>query len=344
MNSVERVMAALDNKQPDRVPIMELTIDPKVIEALYPGDDIFDFVEDMELDVVPFGITTDDRPKEWVDPENRIFRDRWGGLQRMTTEVLPIMCEPPRIETDRDLAEYEPPDGNDEYFIKQAREVVKRFKSEKAICFVGEAVFAPQQYLRAGLENLMIDFATRPEFVQTLAQVGVDYHVELYRRLIDEGVEIVLLGDDYAWKQGPFMSPEHFERYILPGFSTVVEEIKQAGGRVIKHSDGYLWKILDSIVGTGIDALGPLEPLPGMELDRIKSHYDNSVCVVGNVEVDLLCRGSVEDVVAATRHLLKTASVGGGHILSSGNSIISAVNPDNYRAMVETALAEGQYN
>ncbi len=344
MNSPERVFAALQGKQPDRVPLMEIIIDQKVVDALFPGCDRFDAVERLGLDAVCFGITTDSREVEWVDPENRIFRDKWGGLQRVTTEVIPISCEPPRIQDEADLLDYQPPSGNDEYFINQAREVVGRFKGKQAICFVGEAVFAVSQYLRAGLQNLMIDYGTRPEFVEKLAKIGADYYVELYRRLVAEGVEIVLLGDDYAWKNGPFMSPAHFERFILPGLRTVVREIKRAGAYVIKHTDGDIRKIMDMIVGTGVDALGPLEPLPGMELDGIKARYDGNICVMGNVDVDLLCRGSVDDVVAATKHLLQTASVGGGHIMSSGNSIISAVNPENYMAMVETTREFGVYS
>ena len=344
MTSPERVFTALQGQQPDRVPIMELTVDPNVIEAMFPGADLFDFIELMDLDVVPCGIMIDRRPVEWVDREKRIFRDKWGALQRFTTEVMPIPWEPARIETDQDLETYVGPDGNDRYFLEMVRQVVARFKGEKAICFVGEEVFAPSIYLRAGHENLLIDYATRPEFVKKLARIGVEYHVELYRRLIAEGVEIILLGDDYAWKMGPFMSPKHFAEYILPGLTTVVQECRRAGAYVIKHTDGDLWKILDMIVAAGVNALGPLEPLPTMDLARIKAHYHGQIGVVGNVDVDLLCRGTREQVIAAVKHLLETASVGGGHIMSSGNSIISAVNPDNYRAMVETTKELGVYS
>lgn len=343
MISPERVFIALQGQQPDRVPLMELTIDPAIINALCPGGDIFDFIEHMDLDVVPVGIMMDRRTVEWVDTEKRIFRDKWGGLQRLTTEVMPIPWEPARIQTDADLDSYVGPDGNDEYFLNMARQCVARFKDKKAICFVGEGVFAPSQYLRAGLENLLIDYATRPDFVKRLAKIGVEYHVELYRRLIAEGVEIILLGDDYAWKMGPFMSPQHFAEYILPGFTTIVQECRRAGAYVIKHTDGDLWKILDMIVGAGVNALGPLEPLPSMDLARIKAHYNGRIGVVGNVDVDLLCRGTVEQVTATTRHLLDTASAGGGHIMSSGNSIISAVKPENYQALVETTKRYGVY-
>jgi uroporphyrinogen decarboxylase len=67
------------------------------------------------------------------------------------------------------------------------------------------------------------------------------------------------------------------------------------------------------------------------------------VCVVGNLDVDLLCRGSAEQVRQSTRDLIHRVSPGGGHILSSGNSITSAVQPENFRVMVETAREFGRY-
>jgi uroporphyrinogen decarboxylase len=343
MTSPERVFAVLDGKLPDRVPLMELIVDPVVVEALFPGATWWDFVELMDLDVVTCGIMMDRRSVEWVDEEQRLFRDKWGALQRFTSEVMPVPWPPARIETEADLEAYVGPDGNDQYFIDMARRCVQRFQGKKAVCFIGEEVFAVPQYLRAGLEHLLLDFALRPELAKRLTRISVEYYVELYRRVIAEGVEIILLGDDYAWKMGPFMSPAHFAEFILPGFTTVVQEIKRAGAHVIKHTDGDIRKLVDMFVEAGVDALGPLEPVPDMPLDALKRHLDGKAALVGNVEVDLLCRGTVDEVVAATRHLLRTVSPGGGHIMSSGNSIISAVRPENYRALVETTKAEGGY-
>jgi len=343
MTSPERVFTTLEGRQADRVPIMELTIDPGIVRKILPQGDIFDLIEHLDLDVVPIGIMMDRRPVEWVDLKQKIFRDKWGALQRLTTEVMPIPWHPACIETDEDLEAYVGPSGNDEYFIEMARKAVARFKGKRAICFVGEEVFAVQQYLRGGMQNLMIDYATRPEFVKKLARVGVEYYIELYRRLIAEGVEIILLGDDYAWKMGSFMSPKHFEEYILPGFTQVVQECRRLGAYVIKHTDGDIWGIMDMMAGAGLHGFGPLEALPSMDLVAIKQHFGGKLAVMGNVDVDLLCRGTVDDVVAATKHLLNTASVGGGHIMSSGNSIISAVKPENYLAMVETTKRYGVY-
>jgi uroporphyrinogen decarboxylase len=188
----------------------------------------------------------------------------------------------------------------------------------------------------------MMDYLLQPELAKKLARIGVDYHVELYRRLLAEGVEIIALGDDYAGKTGPYMSPAHFGEFILPGLKTVVQDIKDRGGYVIKHTDGNIWPIMDMLITTGLDMLGPLEPAY-MALDEVRRYSNMKVGVVGNVDVDLLARGSVEQVVSTTKEQLKRISPLGGHFLASGNSITSFVNGENFMAMIKTVQEFGRY-
>jgi uroporphyrinogen decarboxylase len=139
------------------------------------------------------------------------------------------------------------------------------------------------------------------------------------------------------------MSPAQFEDIILPCDAAVVAAVKGAGGYCIKHIDGDVRKIMDQLVGTGLDCLGPLEPVPGMELDRILARYPGRICVMGNVSVDLLSSGTREQVIDETQRLLATVSARGPHIMSSGNTIASSVKPENFLAMVETTKRYGTY-
>ena len=59
--------------------------------------------------------------------------------------------------------------------------------------------------------------------------------------------------------------------------------------------------------------------------------------------MDVLSRGTEEQVAAATKRLLATVSAKGPHILSSGNTISSSVKPENFLAMVTTAKELGVY-
>lgn len=64
---------------------------------------------------------------------------------------------------------------------------------------------------------------------------------------------------------------------------------------------------------------------------------------MGNVEVDVLIRGTVDEVIAATKDCLRKVSPGGRHIISSGNTITSDVQPENLTAMIETVHKFGRY-
>jgi len=340
MTSKERVFAALEGRMPDRVSTMEMVVDQKVIQAIHPGVSYYDFIEEIGFDVVCVGMSTDTSKIEWINEDKKIFKGKWGETRAFTTEVKAVPIPPYPIQTEDDLKSYTPPDPNDPGALGDLREVVKRFKGKKAIAWVGGGVFAPQQYLR-GVEELLMDYALNPQLVKKLAKIGEEYYIELHRRVIKEGVDIVILGDDYAGKTGPMMSPAHFESFIFPGLTAIVKEIKKADTYCIKHTDGNIWKIIDMIIKTGVDAIGPVEIGAGMELDKIKEKYD--ICVVGNVDIDLLSRGTVEEVIEATKECIKKGASRGGHILSSANSIISAVNPDNFLAMVNTAKEFGNY-
>ena len=345
MTSPERINAVLRGEIPDRVPIAELSVDHKVIEALYPGLSYYAFIEQSgyyDAVCTYAGIVP---PKiNWVDKSKKIFQDKWGALQQFTEEAIPFVVPPVRIESESDLASYTPPDPDDPDIINTVREMVKRFKGKKALVFVGEGVFAPSQYLRGGLENLFIDYKLNPSLVKKLAKLVEEYQVELYRSVIKEGIEIVMLGDDYAGNSGPFMSPADFERFILPGFRTIVREIKNAGAYCIKHTDGDIRKILDMILETGVDCLGPLQETGGMTLAQIKQQYPDKVSVMGSVSVDLLIRGSTEEVRQATKKCIAEVSPGGRHILSSANTISSSVKPENLKMMINTALECGRYS
>jgi uroporphyrinogen decarboxylase len=54
--------------------------------------------------------------------------------------------------------------------------------------------------------------------------------------------------------------------------------------------------------------------------------------------------GTPDEVIEATKEVLRKGMPGGGFILSSSNSIHSAVKPENYLAMLQTLRKYGRYS
>ena len=338
MTGLERMLTALQREQPDRVPLWELLIDRPVIEGLCGDVSREDFVERMDLD----GITVfTNSKKKWLDSET--YENEWGIIWRVGADGLAYPLEGP-IKSEKDLDGYQIPDPDAEYRYESVREAVKRFKGERAVVFLGHEAFEYSWYLLGGMDELFINYIKNPEFVKRLSEVAWSYQSRLLENMTQVGVDILLTGDDYAGKTGPMMSPRHFREFVLPYLQEAVDIAHQHGLPFIKHTDGNLWKILDMIVDTGIDGLHPNEPMAGMEIGQVKERYGDRIAVVGNVDCSMLLSfGTQKEVVEAVRETIAKASVGGGHILSSSNSIHPAVKPENYRAMIMAAREHGKY-
>jgi uroporphyrinogen decarboxylase len=98
------------------------------------------------------------------------------------------------------------------------------------------------------------------------------------------------------------------------------------------------------IIDSGIDCLDPIDPVAGMDLGEVKAKYGQRVALKGNVDcAQLMTFGTPDEVVEATKEALCKGMPGGGFILSSSNSIHSAVKPENYVAMLQTLREYGCY-
>lgn len=111
MTSRERVLATLNHRHADRVPVAEMWIDRAIARAITPdARDSNDLAEFLGLDMVTVP-TRIYEPHEvvWVDREGGILRDKWGALQHLTQEAIPVPTMPALIESEEDLARYTPP-------------------------------------------------------------------------------------------------------------------------------------------------------------------------------------------------------------------------------------------
>jgi uroporphyrinogen decarboxylase len=79
-------------------------------------------------------------------------------------------------------------------------------------------------------------------------------------------------------------------------------------------------------------------------LVELKKLYGDKLILKGNLHTtDVMLRGSVDDVVAASKKAIDDAGAGGGFILSTGDQCGRDTPDENIRAMVETARTYGRY-
>ena len=337
MTSAQRVMRVLQRQEPDRIPHFEWIIDRKVREAICPGGSMEEFTVRMGLDAI---LTAPDIKKEQIGP-NR-FRNEWGVVLETTAEEHGFPVEGP-IRTLDDFRKYTPPDPHAPGRYESLKRLVRRYKGKLAIGVHLNDVFSIPRYL-AGFENLLMALVEEPELVRGLVNLSVEMNLAMARECARHGADFVFTGDDYASTERPFMSPKAFGEFFYPGLKQVVAGFHEVGLPVIKHTDGNIRPLLDMILDSGIDCLDPIDPIAGMDIAEMKARYGDRVALKGNVDcAHTLTFGSEREVVEETRAVIRKAGMGGGLIVSSSNSIHSAVKPGNYLAMWNAIRMYGKY-
>lgn len=334
MTPRSRVVSALRREPVDRVPIMEMGIDWAVMRGL-GFDRYLDMIEALDLD----GVCANQALyflgwRRFVFPHLKHYTDEWGVKSRFTGELLPIPVGHP-APTPEALERLRPPDPARSPLLKAIRQIRKRMP-DRAVTMLSRNDFAASWFL-CGMDVLLMAYIENPDFAKRLAETVNDYYCTLYRLAVEAGVDVIYLTDDLAYKTGTLFSREHFQEFVLPWLQRGVDAVHQAGALCIKHTDGNISNIFDLIVNTGVDAVGPLEPDAGNDLPALQEQWGDRVALIGNVDVDVLCRGSRNDVEAVTQDLVQALARRGGHVLSSGNTITAAVKPENFLAMIESA-------
>lgn len=339
MNSVERVFTALEGKRPDRVPVVEFLVDESVARAAVPGcSDMADCMDQLDMDGVACGAFF--RKSDIAD--DGTYTDEWGVLYKSTPEAVDHPVRGP-IKTMEDIRTYSPPDPAVPERLGKLPDLVSRYKGRRAIFFHHRAAFMWSAYL-CGIDNLLASFLEEPEFAKALMDKVLEANMGVVLRAIRAGAEVIVLGDDYAHNHGPMMSPRMFSDFIQPRLKRMVELIHEEGAFCVKHTDGNIYSILESILETGPDGLNPIEPVAGMELREVRSRAGKRVCLIGNIDCgQLLSEGSVEDVRVAVKQAIRDGANGGGYILSSSNSVHSSCKPENFVAMVQACQEFGAY-
>jgi uroporphyrinogen decarboxylase len=359
MTGKERILTALDVEQPDRVPLYIHGINEAPIIGIgryltdglprttdfYEMDDaakmklvdtLFLIHEEFKVD----GFTAFEIGHEIPVDQNQV-KDDWGIVYVRNPHGLPVAKGHP-VQVPADLDGFRPPQPSREHLLllDLARD---RFQGDKALFWLMRGTFV-RSWRLVGMENLMIQFFDNPDFVHRVAALVTEYNLNQLEMLAAAGLDVLVVEDDIANTHAPMISPQHFREFINPYNKQLVDRAHELGLKVVRHSDGNLWSLLDMLLETGYDGLNPLEPQADMDLKKVKAHCGDKICLLGNIDcMKLLPDGTPGQVDAAVKQAIADAAAGGGYIVCSSNSLHPAVDPENCIAMFEATKKYGRY-
>jgi uroporphyrinogen decarboxylase len=182
-------------------------------------------------------------------------------------------------------------------------------------------------YMAMGMEHMFRAFKKDMPFVHAIMDARTDWCIAVFKRAVEFGAEVIVMGDDSAHHGGPMISPPMWRELVLPYHQRVVRELTVP---VIWHSDGKMDKLLPFAVEAGFAGVHGLETLSGNKLDEIKNQYGNKLILMGNVDINLFFEPNLESIRTDVKRSYEQGGAS-GYMISSCNSIYPGMNPEAVR-------------
>jgi len=185
----------------------------------------------------------------------------------------------------------------------------------------------------------------RPKFIERVVEFQTAHFLRQVEAICKAHSknEMVLIGDDLGYKTGPLLNPDLLEKFLGPSYRQIAEFVHKQDMKLIFHSCGNLYKLLDKFIDWGFDGLLTLEPTASMELGKVREIVGHNLVLIGNLDVTyLLVKGSKKEIEDAVKKAIKDAAPGGGFILSPSHNH-AYVDPIRLQWMVEAAHEFGKY-
>ncbi len=357
MTSCDRIKAALDFREADRIPILETAIWPDTLkrwrqEGLPEGVDVIaHFGLDRSIHRGPFDCSLSNVFPHTVFEETAEYivdQNHWG----VTVKYLKGRFVT-HIELDHAVKEYK-----DWRKVKVALDVSNRRFTDGYVEAFGEArargaflTLGPMDcfwfsFVMLGMENFMIQMAADPDFIHDICETYTDFLMAMLEKTVATGVQWdgIWFYSDMAYRNGPMFSPHAFRQFLLPHYQRVRRFCDQHGKYLLLHTDGNVEQFMPCFIESGFDAVQPLEARAGNDVRRYKPEFGKEICLFGNISADILAEGDKEKIEDEIRGKVTVAKQGGGYIYHSDHSIPPTVSLGSFQFALECAKKYGCFN
>lgn len=361
MDKISRVKNALAHKEPDKVPKGEIgtAVAEHIKKGLLGERYINEFSQFSGSYAVALNennlnirellgfdlVTCEPAAPQSVDLEidyhgYPVYLDIWGGQTCFPSGAAQKIVRP-AIQNLDDARSYKFPNPYD-FYMGDLKEWLQ--KTEYYVFGLTQGIFFMSYWEFFPFLDFMVWCGTEKEKVKYWAEKCADFYQELALIQADTGIHGLIYADDLAFNSGPFISPQLFKEIFYSPIRRIVEAVKLKGVSVIIHCDGYLpYEMINMLIDLGFDGWQAIQKSAGNNIVEVKKKFGDKLTLFGNIDIDILGRGSPKDVEEEVKSVIKSVAPGGGFILSSSNELGPETSPENALAMYKAAEKFGKY-
>jgi uroporphyrinogen decarboxylase len=379
----ERVLAALNHEEPDRIPIdlgstkvSGICLDayagllralglrarePRVVDRSQglagPDEDVLEALG-VDFRSVWTNPPSGGEPPLTREGEYEVYVNEWGcRVRRPVSGGLYFdLMEPAMKEPSLEALERFPwPDVDDPARYEGLREQARRLRDETPYAVVGHCDFGTDMlgtFLSfRGYTEAMLDLAAYPDFAEAFMDKMAGLGVRAWGHFLDEVgdlVDVAACYDDLGMQDRPLISPVMYRRMIKPYHARVIAAIRQrTKAKVFFHTDGAVAEFIPDLIELGVDILNPLQvSAAGMgDTAALKQRYGKNLVFWGGAcdSQTVLPLGGLDDVRREAGRRIADLAPGGGFVFAPVHNIQNDVPGETAVALYRTAREAGRY-
>ena len=376
MTSRERVVAAINHREPDRVPVdfnplLDFYLDLKsylgvAIDETVRWNTAMEVIphesllERLGIDLTSVKLATGRSGAKRARSDG-LVEDGWGVLRRQVRQAkgsyMETVHRPLAEATIDDLERYPWPRCDAPGVGEETEREAKRLYEDTDLAIVGRfgGPIMETCIELIGFERWFMGLAAEPEFIDSLMRHVTDVCIEFDRVGIEAAARYIQIfkvsGEDFGAQNGPLYSMEMFEKQLLPHISRRWEAARVSldtvspAVKMMLHSCGSVRTYIPRFIENGIDILDPVQPLArDMNSAALKTEFGDRIVFHGGVDIQhVMSHGTRQEVLDETRKRIRDYGPGGGYILTTSHNVQADVPPENFMTMLEAVREWGCY-
>ena len=334
MTPRQRVLAMIQGKPVDRLPLMAITM---MLAAEQIGRKYGEYALDHRIMVEAQIRTAEKFGLDYVSGISDPAREAadLGAKIRYFDNQPPAIDESCAFLHDKTvLAHLEAPDPAATRRMSDRIQAMALFKERVGRRYVIEGwVEGPcaQGADLRGINTLMLDFFDDPPFVRDLFAFAVGLEYRFAARQVEAGADIIGIGDAVA----SLVGPQIYEEFVWPYEKGLIDRIHALGVPVRLHICGNIRKSLAKIGQLGCEIVDIDFPVP---MEDARREMGPQQVLLGNIDPVRILKEGTPDVVRAALAACHKAA-GPKYILGAGCEVPRGTPEANFLAMAEYAAS-----
>lgn len=368
----ERVLCALNHKEPDRVPFdMSGTFTSGISKGAYeklkkymgidrptkylnvrsqtalPDEEV---LKKFHIDTrILLPISAAQEPSSLTDT----YVDEWG-VERKKLEGKPYYVSKPAFVGNISISDVEHHKWPDPYKSSAYQGMRKRAEKLRAETDCAIILYLPGRVISMGeamlgFDVFLMDMISDPSLVEAILAKCTEIQLIMIENFLQEAgdlVDIVNVCDDLGMQTGLLFSTDLYRKMIKPWQKKIFEAIHSwTSAKLFYHSCGSVYDLIPDFIDIGVDILNPIQVSAAkMDPEQLKRQFGRDICFWGGIDThQVMPFGTPDDVRREVRKRIDQVASGGGYVLNAVHNLQPEVPPENICTMFDAALEYGWY-